>query len=121
MKSYENFKKGFADQPDGFPVREWALLTPSQVANMHTMQTYTIEQVAGWNEQAMAMYGMGARELREKAKLWLASGDQKAEQLSAQAIEIATLKEQLAALVKKVNAADEDNEGKPRRGRPPAQ
>lgn len=118
-KLYENFQKGFADQPDGAPVREWAVLTPSQVTNLHTMQTYTIEQVAGWTENAMAMYGMGGRELREKAKLWLSSADAKAEQIAALKVENNTLKDQLAKLSADVQALrNEVNEDKPQRGRP---
>lgn len=118
-KLYENFQKGYENHPDGFPIREWSVLTPSQVQNMHAMQTFTIEQVAGWTENAMGMYGMGGRELRDKARMWLESGDKKAEQLSALQIENTALKDQLAKLVADVQAMrSEINEDKPKRGRP---
>lgn len=118
-KLLENYRKGYADQPEGFPVREWPMLTPAQVANLHSMQTFTVEAISQWNENAMAMWGMGGRELREKARTWLASGDQKAEQLAAQKVEIETLKAQVQKLVETMNAMQNDDEDKPRRGRPP--
>ncbi len=121
-KCYTNYLKGFQNQPDGYPVREWAILTPSQVTNMHSMETFTVEQVAGWTETAVARFGFGGRELKNKAQLWLQSGDQKAEQINALQIENSTLKTQLEKLMEDVqllkNANEED---KPRRGRPPQQ
>lgn len=118
-KIYENYLKGFANQPDGFPVREWAVLTPAQVSNMHTMHTFTVEQVAGWTESAMAMFGMGGRELREKAKTWLASGDEKAAKIEAQEVKISTLEGTIAQLQESMAAMRaEMNEDKPQRGRP---
>lgn len=119
QRLFENFKKGFENQPEGFPVREWPVLTPAQVANMHSMETYTVEQVAGWTEQALARFGMGGRELKAKAQLWLQSGDTKAEQISALQVENTALKEQLAKLAKDLEALKtEVAEDKPKRGRP---
>ena len=119
VKLYENFQRGFADQPDGFPVREWAILTPAQVANLHAMQTFTIEQVAGWNENAIAMYGIGGRELRDKAKLWLASGDVKAEQISALQVENESLKARLDKITRELeDLKASSSDDRPQRGRP---
>lgn len=119
VKLLENFRKGFENQPNGFPVREWAVLTPSQVANMNSMETFTVEQVAGWNENAMARFGNGGRELKAKAVLWLASGDQKAEQITALEVENKALKAQLEKLAADVAAIrSEANEDRPQRGRP---
>lgn len=118
-KLYENFQKGYENHPDGFPVREWAVLTPSQVQNLHAMQTFTIEQIAAWTENAMGMYGMGGRELRDKARMWLESGDKKAEQLAALQVENKALKDQLEKLAKDVaELRAESAEDKPQRGRP---
>lgn len=117
VKLYENFQKGFADHPEGSPVREWAVLTPSQVQNMHAMQTYTIEQVATWTENAMGMYGMGGRELRDKARMWLESGDKKAEQVTALQIENKALKAQMEKMAEAIAALQAGDEDRPRRGR----
>lgn len=116
---FDNFKKGFENQPDGFPVREWPVLTPAQVANMHSMETYTVEQVAGWSETAIVRFGMGGRELKAKAQTWLTSGDSKAEQLQALKVENESLKTQidkLAADMEKLRS--ELSEDRPKRGRP---
>lgn len=117
---YSNWKKGFETPIDGFPVREWPILTPAQVVNLHAMSTFTIEQIAGWTEQAIGMYGVGGRDLREKAKLWLESGDAKAEQIQALQVENNTLKEQLSSLIDEFKALKKEvQEDKPQRGRPP--
>lgn len=108
-KSYEKYKTGQEVRPDGFPVKEWPILRPAQVANLHAMGTYTVEQIVSWNESAIAMYGMGARDLQDKAKLWQQSGDQKAEQIAAQKVQINTLTEKLTALttlVEELKAAE---------------
>jgi hypothetical protein len=118
-KLYENWQKGYETPLEGYPVREWAILTKSQVQNLHSMSTFTVEQIAGWTENSMAMYGMGGRELRDKAKIWLASGDSKAEQISALQVENETLKVQLkkmmGALEELRDEVRESKEDKPRR------
>lgn len=118
-KSYENWQKGYEAPLNGTPVREWPILTPSQVANLHSMKTFTIEEVAAWTENAIVMYGMGGRELREKAKIWLESGDAKAEQISALQAENKGLKDTLERLMTEVNSLKEQfAEDRPKRGRP---
>ena len=120
QKLYDNFKKGFENQPDGYPVREWAIATPAQISNMHSMETFTVEQVAGWTENAMARFGMGGRELKAKAEKWLASGDSKAEKISALEVENNTLKERLAKLEQDMAAlaSMRSDDDKQQRGRP---
>lgn len=116
-----NWRKGFETPLEGYPVREWAILTPAQVQNLHGMDTFSVEQIAAWNEGAVARYGMGGREMRDKARLWLESGDQKAEQIQALQAENKDLKTTLQKLMDKVdrleNAQNDDDE-KPKRGRP---
>jgi hypothetical protein len=118
-KLYDNFKKGYENQPDGFPVTEWPVLTPAQVKNMHSMETYTIEQVAAWTEQAIQRFGMGGRELKHKAELWLKSGDEKAEKIVALEVENESLKSRLEKLERLVQEQIAANaEDRPQRGRP---
>jgi hypothetical protein len=106
-KSYENWKKGYEAPREGTPVREWPILTPAQIQNLHSMNTYTVEEIAKWTENAVVMYGMGGRELRDKARLWLESGDAKAEQISALQVENKALKNQLSELAEQVQALQE--------------
>lgn len=117
--AFEKHKKGHSIVHEGFMVSEWPILKPGQVKNLHAMDTYTVEQIANWTESAIAMYGMGARELREKAKLWLDSADSKAEKIQALSIENKELKESLNKLLDEVKQLrDEVREDKPKRGRP---
>lgn len=101
---YANWLKGHETPEDGYPVRNWPILTPSQVTNLHAMNTYTVEQVSMWNESAIGMYGVGGRDLRDKAKLWLESGDAKAEQIQALQVENDDLKNKLSSLFDEVKA-----------------
>lgn len=120
-KSYDSWQKGYEAPRDGTPVREWPILTPAQVQNLHTMHTFTVEEIAKWTENAVVMYGMGGRELRDKARLWLESGDAKAEQIQALQIESKSKDEQIrkqGELIEQLSqrlAALEDD--KPHRGR----
>lgn len=117
-KSYENWKKGYEAPRTGTPVREWPILTPAQIQNLHSMNTYTIEEISNWSENAMVMYGMGGRDLHAKARLWLESGDAKAEQIAAMKVENTALKEQLATLAAQVKELqDRANEDKPQRSK----
>jgi hypothetical protein len=106
-KSYENWKKGYEAPREGTPVREWPILTPAQIQNLHSMNTYTVEEIAKWTENAVVMYGMGGRELRDKARLWLESGDAKAEQIQALQVENKSLKDKLQDLADQVLALQE--------------
>lgn len=94
-KSYENWLKGYEAPRSGTPVREWPILTPAQIRNLHSMNTYTVEEISTWTENAVVMYGMGGRELRDKARLWLESGDAKAEQIQALQVESKSKDDQL--------------------------
>lgn len=117
--AYEKHKKGQSIVHEGFMVSEWPILKPGQVKNLHAMDTYTVEQIANWSESAIAMYGMGARELRDKAKLWLDSADSKAEKIQALSIENKELKDTLNKLLSEVKELrDEVRDDKPKRGRP---
>lgn len=116
-KFYENWKKGSETPLDGFPVREWPILSPAQIANLHAMSTFTVEQIRDWTENAMGMYGVGGRELRDKARMWLDSADSKAEKLAAMQVENQALKDQIAALSEKFDALSKKVDDKPKSGK----
>lgn len=77
---------------DGTSVKEWALLSPAQAENFIALRILTIEDVAAMTEDALGRFGMGGRELREKAREWLT----KQEVAGSLAIENQELKQQLA-------------------------
>ena len=111
-KKYELWKEGKEAPLNGTSVKEWPILSPAQAENLVSLRIMTIEDVAEMNEEAMQRYGMGAREMKEKAKEWLKGkqvADAVAKENEALRAELDALKEQMAQLL-----AD-----KPRRGRQP--
>lgn len=115
---YAAFKSQTKETKIGTPITEWAPVTKSVALELKGVNIHTVEDLAEVPDNRLTM---GMRDLREKAKAWLASaksgGDisqlvAKNKQLED---DIASLKSQIAAMM--VNK-DEDEE-KPRRGRPP--
>lgn len=111
IEKYEAWKKGLEAPLNGTSVKQWPLLTPAQANNFVALNILTIEDVAAMNEEAMQRFGMGARDLREKAKEWISERSIKA----SLAAENEELKRQLAELAERMAQLEED---KPKRGRP---
>lgn len=108
---YDLWKQGQEAPPNGTHVKEWPLLSPAQVQNFVSLRIITVEDVAAMNEEAMQKAGMGSRELREKAREWLAKREASAGALK----ENEELKKQLAELSTRLAELESD---KPKRGRP---
>ncbi len=70
---YAAWKAGLEIAQDGSPLEFWPPLTPAQVANLKVLHIHTVEQLAGVDDAAFGRIGIGARELRDKAKAWLAN------------------------------------------------
>ena len=101
---------------DGTSVKEWALLSPAQAENFIALRILTIEDVAAMTEDALGRFGMGGRELREKAREWLT----KQEVAGSLAIENQELKQQLADLYARLAQLETGQVvEKARRGRKP--
>lgn len=71
---YKAWLEGQDAPLNGTSVKEWPALSPSQAENFIALHILTIEDVAAMTEDAMARFGMGARDLREKAREWLKGG-----------------------------------------------
>lgn len=62
----------------GTPLEKWPLVgSPSMVKTLKAMNINTVEDLAGLTDAALGNVGMGARNLREAAKLWLADANDK--------------------------------------------
>lgn len=70
---YAAFKAGTEAPVDGMPIEEWPPLTPALAKNLRHMEIRTVEILAGLSDAQLPSLGMGGRELREKAKTWLAN------------------------------------------------
>lgn len=111
---YKAWLEGQDAPLNGLSVKEWPILSPSQAANFISLRILTVEDVAAMTEDAMGNFGLGARELREKARDWL-KGQVAAADLQK---ENAELKQQLLELAARMSELEAD---KPKRGRPAKQ
>jgi hypothetical protein len=112
--AYEEWKLGKTIPPEGTPILNWPVLSPSQVNMLQANKILTVEVLAQANEETIARLGMGGRRLKDMAVNFLAQVNgpakvasqltdlkQKNEGLEsivkAQAEQLAGLKMQLAA------------------------
>lgn len=68
---YKAFKDGLETPVEGVPLREWPQVNHSRVKELAHFNIHTVEQLAGVSDAHLNNLGMGARELRERAKLFL--------------------------------------------------
>lgn len=68
---YEAFKKGLEAIPDGTPLTEWPPITRSMAKEYGHFHVYTVEHLAGLNDNQIQQMPMGARELVKAARLFL--------------------------------------------------
>lgn len=60
------------DEPlNGTSVKQWPILSPTQVKMLLSMKVMTIEDMAAANEETLARLGMGGRELKRRAIDWI--------------------------------------------------
>jgi hypothetical protein len=112
-KKYSAWKEGLEPPIDGTSVREWSYLSPAQVENLISIRVLSIEDCAAMTEEAMGRFGMGGRQLRDKAREWL-----KGKEISQTVMqENDALKKQLAELADRLAQLETPVE-KPKRGRP---
>jgi len=71
VQTYERWKKGEEMPLDGTPVKGWGMISPAQQKNLIALNILTVEDLAGVNDEGCRRIGMGASELRDKAKAWL--------------------------------------------------
>jgi hypothetical protein len=70
---YTAWKNGQEMPLDGTAIKTWSAISPAQIKNLLAIGIYTVEDLAQANDQGMRRIGMGANELKRKAKNWLDS------------------------------------------------
>lgn len=70
-RAYQAWKDGQEEPINGTSVKDWNALSPAQCKNLISAGCRTIEDLAQANDEALKRIGMGAIELRQKAKAWL--------------------------------------------------
>jgi hypothetical protein len=101
---YQKWLKGQEVSPLGFSVRMWPAIDKATAENLCMTNVLTVEDLATANEETMRRIGMGARQLKEKAKAWLEAGR------GSQAEEVAALRAQVSDLVQAVQTERDKRE-----------
>lgn len=117
---YKAWQEGLDAPLNGTSVKEWPVLSPSQAENFISLHILTIEDVAAMTEQALSAYGMGARELKQKANDWVRGKDQASQENEILRKQLADLTERLKALEASADLSDNTDEPQQvKRGRKP--
>ena len=103
-RQWDAYQKKASQVPIGTPLTQWAPMTKAIALTLKAQNIHTVEQLAELPDTALVW--MGAREMHEKAKVWLASAKDGAEVLRLQQEnldlrnDVETLKKQFAELSK---------------------
>ena len=89
-------------------MRQWPSLSKAQAENLIAAGVRTVEDVAAMNEPTMQRVGMGARELKGKAKAYVESRDQNkaAEQITALQAQLGDRETRIEALEARLAALE---------------
>lgn len=71
-KQYGAWKNGQELPVNGTPIRGWGVISPAKQETLIAMHILTVEDLAEINDEGVKRIGMGAVELKTKAKAWLA-------------------------------------------------
>lgn len=94
QESYARWKRGEEMPLEGTPIKGWAVITPAQQKMLVGMNILTVESLAAVNDEGLRRIGMGAVELKNKAKAWLSQANDK----GPLTLENAALKNEIEAL-----------------------
>lgn len=68
---YDAWTRGQTPPEHGTPLSTWPALSPAQVKNWAQIGIRTIEELAEANEETLSAYGMGSRDMKSRAGLFL--------------------------------------------------
>lgn len=70
-RAFIAWKAGVTLEIEGTPLRNWPVITKSQLANCEGLRLYAIEDLATASDDTIDRLGMGGRALQERARDWL--------------------------------------------------
>jgi FtsZ-binding cell division protein ZapB len=70
-ESYRRWQDGQEPPVDGTPIKDWSSVSPAQCKNLLNAGCRSVEDLAQANDEAMRRLGMGAHDLKNKARAWL--------------------------------------------------
>ena len=89
----------------GTPIKGWAMLSPAMQQQVIQANIRTVEDLAVMNESGLQRIGMGARDLQNKARAWLAE----AASVGSVAAKNAALELKLEAALERIVTLEEEN------------
>jgi len=70
-ESYKRWQNGQEPPVDGTPIKDWSSISPAQCKNILNAGCRSVEDLAQANDEALRRLGMGANDLKNKARAWL--------------------------------------------------
>ena len=110
---YEKWKNGQEIPLDGTPIKGWGIISPAQQEMLIRINCMTVEDLARVNDEGLRRIGMGALDLRNKAKNWLQTVTDHGPltiKMSALEKENSVLQSQVEMLIKQVEALSKNSE-----------
>lgn len=107
---YKAFRAQEEFSESGTRIDDWSVLTQAQRYSLKAMNLFTVEQIANLSDEQMQNIGMGARQLRDRAKMFLevsekgAVPERVAAELEAKDKQVAHLTAQVAQLADRLEA-----------------
>jgi hypothetical protein len=106
---YAAFKRNEKVIVEGTPLKELTFLNVGQIATYAASGLHTVEQLAALPDQSLDMLGLGGRDLREKAKMFLSKASDNALITQTQA-ENKNLRADLEAMKKQIEELSKPKE-----------
>lgn len=103
-RQWAAFKAQEEQHQDGQPLDQWAPMSRAMVMNLKAVNVFTVEQLAGVNDDVLMRLGPGMRDWRDRAQAFIAKAAEEAPTVALAAenadlkAEIALLKAQMAEL-----------------------
>jgi hypothetical protein len=113
LSDFKAWKQGQDLPVDGFPIKGWGVLSPSQQRTLQDMGVRTVEELSRMGDEGKRIYGIGAQHLVDRAQAWMKSVNDNGKV----SIEIAALKRENDALKARLDGMVAPIEGKKRPGR----
>jgi len=102
-EQWRRFKEDAEEATDGTPLEQWPAVSVSQVAELKAKKIRTVEQLAGVSDGQLQNLGLGARQLRDRAKAFLEAAAGNAP-LDAALLRESKLQEEIDALKAQMNS-----------------
>lgn len=115
-EAYARWGRGEEIPENGTPIKGWQALSPSQTEIVLRAGIRTVEDLAVCNDEALRRFGMGGRDLVNKAKSWLKGANDHGKVAMQNAalekenenlkVTVESLEEKVSILMQKVDAMD---------------